>query len=120
MRVAAFLLTVVVGLVLIPIGLLFELGVSILTVHWIPDLPRYAKGIGVVLSQLLNVTCGRLLTDLCARPYGKAFGDPDYTTSAVLGWNQAHGTLTHFGLWIVQWLDILEEDHCLKAYRAHF
>lgn len=120
MKAAAFLLTLCVGLVLIPFGLAFEFVVSVLTVHWIPDLPKYAKGVGIALSQLLNVTCARLLTDLCVQRNGKAFGDPDHTTSAVLGWNQVHGTLTPVGGLLISWLDILEDEHCLKAYRAQW
>lgn len=120
MKAAAFLLTVAVGLALIPFGLAFELVISILTVHWIPNLPKYAKGVGVALSQLLNVTCARFLTDLCVQRNGLAFGDPDHTTSAVLGWNQAHNTVTPVGGLLISWLDILESEHCLKAYRAQW
>jgi hypothetical protein len=43
-KAAAFLLTIAVGLALIPFGLAFELVISILTLHWIPNLPKYAKG----------------------------------------------------------------------------
>ena len=120
MRAAAFLLTLSVGLALIPFGLAFEFVVSVLTVHWIPDLPKYAKGVGIALSQLLNVTCARLLTDLCVQRGGMEFGNPDHTTSAVLGWNQVHNTVTPVGGLLISWLDILESEHCLKAYRAQW
>jgi len=48
------------------------------------------------------------------------FGNPDITTSAVLGWNYVHGTLLPVGEFLIWWLDILESEHCVKAYRAQW
>jgi len=113
-KIFVFLITVVVGLLLIPLGIL----VGLLSFRY--DVRRYVRGVGLSLSQLLNTTSARLLTALCTGSGGMCFGNPDVTTSAVLGWNQAHGTLLPVGEFLIWWLNILDSEHCLKAYRAQW
>ena len=113
-KILVFLVTVAVGLLLIPVGMV----VGLLSFRY--DVRRYVRGVGLSLSQLLNTTSARLLTALCTGPGGMCFGNPDITTSAVLGWNYVHGTLLPVGEFLIWWLDILESEHCVKAYRAQW
>jgi len=113
-KILVFLVTVAVGLLLIPVGMV----VGLLSFRY--DVRRYVRGVGLSLSQLLNTTSARLLTALCTAPGGMCFGNPDITTSAVLGWNYVHGTLLPVGEFLIWWLDILESEHCVKAYRAQW
>ena len=42
----------------------------------------------------------------------------DYTISYYLGKNQHFGTLSDFGEYFVFFLDLLDKNHCEKAYKA--
>ena len=37
------------------------------------------------------------------------------TVSKILGYNEAEGTLTGLGIWVVAQLNKIEEDHCKNA-----
>ena len=42
----------------------------------------------------------------------------DYTISYYLGKNEHFGTLSDFGEYFVLFLDLLDKNHCEKAYKA--
>jgi hypothetical protein len=117
MRIIYITLIAVVGLLLIPIGMLFSFTRAFLTVQWNP-LPKfwvYVKSLGEALSQLLNATCSELFNDILITRDGMQFGDPEYTTSATLGANQQEGTLKPLGKAFVWVLDKVDPNHCIDA-----
>lgn len=117
MRIIYITLIAVVGLLLIPIGMLFSFTRAFLTVQWNP-LPKfwvYVKSLGVALSQLLNATCSELFNDILITRDGMAFGNPEYTTSATLGANQQEDTLKPLGKAFVWVLDKVDPNHCIDA-----
>jgi len=117
MRIVYITLIAVVGLLLIPIGMLFSFTHAFLTVQWnpFPKLYAYINTLGVALSQLLNTTCSELFNDILITNDGFKFGNPDFTTSATLGMNQQEETLKPLGKAFVWVLDKVDKDHCINA-----
>ena len=117
MRIIYISLIAVVGLILIPLGMLFSFTLAFLTVQWnpIPKLKAYVNALGVALSQLLNTTCSDLFNDILITGDGFRFGNPDFTTSATLGMNQQDETLKPLGRTFVWVLDKVDKDHCINA-----
>jgi len=117
MRIVYITLIAVIGLLLIPLGMLFSFTRAFLTVQWnpFPKLSTYINTLGVALSQLLNTTCAELFNDFLIVNQGFEFGNPDFTTSATLGMNQREETLRPLGRAFVWVLDKVDKDHCQKA-----
>ena len=117
MRIIYITLIAVIGLLLIPLGILFSFTRAFLTVQWnpFPKFKAYVNSLGVALSQLLNTTCAELFNDILITSQGFEFGNPDFTTSATLGMNQREETLKDLGKLFVWILDKIDKDHCLNA-----
>ena len=108
-RVVVGVMLGIVGIVVMPFGVLFQL----LTLQF--KARRYALAVGEAISQLLNTTSAELL-NATLRHGGVKFGNPDRTTSGVLGELDATGTLSPVGELIVRALDYVDPGHCAKAY----
>ncbi len=117
MRIIYITLIAVIGLLLIPLGLLFSFTRAFFTVQWnpFPKFKLYINALGVALSQLLNTTCSELFNEVLITADGMAFGNPDFTTSATLGANQQERTLKPLGKAFVWVLDKVEKNHCINA-----
>ncbi len=117
MRIIYISLIAAVGLLLIPLGMLFSFTRAFLTVQWnpFPKLKAYVNTLGVALSQLLNTTCSELFNDILITSQGFEFGNPDFTTSATLGMNEREETLKPLGKAFVWVLNKVDENHCQKA-----
>ena len=117
MRIIYITLIAVVGLLLIPIGMLFSFTRAFFTLKWnpFPGFKKYLSALGVSLSQLLNTTCSELFDDVLITSGGFKFGNPDFTTSATLGMNYREGTLKPIGKAFVWVLDRVDPNHCLDA-----
>lgn len=98
-----------VAIAVMPFGALFQL----LTLRF--KARRYALAIGEAISQLLNASSAELL-NATLRKKGAKFGDPNRTTSGVLGELDACGTLSPVGELFVWLLDYVDPGHCAKAY----
>jgi hypothetical protein len=110
-NIGLFILAVALAVVFIPLGLLY----SLLTLRPCP-LGSYAKACAIAIDQLGNVFCSALFNDtLIFISPSVAFGDPDQTISAVLGYNQRSGTLTFLGKGLCWVLDTIDPRHCYKA-----
>ena len=120
MRIIYITLIAVVGLLLIPLGMLFSFTRAFLTVQWnpFPKLKAYVNTLGVALSQLLNTTCSELFNDILITNQGFHFGNPDFTTSATLGINEREGELRPLGKAFVWVLNKVDENHCIKALES--
>ena len=108
-RVVVGVLLGLVGLALIPIGLVSQIVMLRFRIR------AFLLGFGEALSQLVNVSASLILNATC-RKGGIKFGHPDMSTSAVLGSLQACEALTLTGEVVVSLLDYVDPNHCRKAY----
>lgn len=108
-RIVVGVMLGVVAIAVMPFGVAFQL----LTLQF--KARRYALAVGEAISQLLNATSAELL-NATLRKGGVKFGNPDRTTSGVLGELDATGALTFAGEVIVSLLDYVDPGHCAKAY----
>lgn len=116
-RLAYLLVVVVVGLALLPVGLLYSFVLAFFSLRWnpIPRAAKYLHSLGLSLSRLLNVTCSEFFNDVAIQKGGHQFGDHDETTSSVLGKNQKAGTLKPIGGFMVRMLDNVDPGHSIDA-----
>jgi len=114
---ALFVIAILLGVLLIPIGLLYSLLFRVLNKFSIPEkLSTYLYSCALAIDQLGNVFCSDLFNHtLVTSDATVLFGDPDQTISAVLGYAQRDNQLTMIGRWIVNLLDTIDPDHCRKA-----
>lgn len=117
MRIIYISLIAVIGLLLIPVGVVFSFSRAFLTFRWnpLPKLRLYINSLGVALSQLLNTTGADLFNETLILPNGFKFGDTKDTTSFVLGKNKKSNTLTPLGEFVVRVLDKADPNHVLDA-----
>ena len=120
MRIVYISLIAAIGLLLIPVGLVFSFTRAFFILEWnpIPKVVSYISSLGVALSQLLNTTCSDLFNDALITHDGFKFGNPEHTTSSVLGMNYKEGSLKPLGYRFVWVLDQVDPDHCLKALES--
>jgi hypothetical protein len=115
-HIALFLISVVLGVVFIPLGLLFS--VVFRLKYTINNGYDYFKVYAIAIDQAGNVFCSDLFNLVLLTSKAKVkFGDPDRTISAVLGYGQYFNTLTTFGTWIVLLLDKIDPYHCYNAMK---
>lgn len=119
-------ISIVLLLILAPVGLLFTLLVSITK-----EVKGRQKGVKKIGKQYLadsmldnaisldifgNVICSDLLNVVLLKSDSEVlFGNPRLTVSGVLGLNQEHFTLTILGIVLGGILDLIDEDHLAKA-----
>lgn len=112
-----FVTAILLGVILIPIGLLYSLGFRLSNNFSIPErLSAYLYTCSLAIDQLGNVFCSDLFNHTLITSYASVlFGNPDQTISAVLGYAQNNNSLTKIGGWVVNLLDTIDPDHCKKA-----
>lgn len=62
-----------------------------------------------------NAACKGIFNRVLIEKDGYQFGDSRETISSVLGKNKVDGTLTNVGKCLSQFLDFIENDHCIKS-----
>ena len=113
--------------------LLYNIGVSIWKWSFEP-LQKFFKGLydgvvfllyqialsidktgAIVLAPILNKV---FLINVSENLFGKKDKDDNYyTISTILGMNYLDETLTGFGLWFKEFLDIFEKEHIVKSVK---
>ena len=76
---------------------------------------KYNLNVAISYDQLGNVILGPLMNILLIKKGGHLFGNPDETSSFVLGENKASGHLTRKGKAIADALNKIDPDHVEKA-----
>lgn len=112
-----FLVALILGAILIPIGLVFTI-IILLTLDFnesYDKLVGYFKFLAICIDQLGNVALEFILNFIMITKDGYQFGNKMETISSALGKNQVKGTLTKFGRALVNLLDWINPNHCLKA-----
>ena len=67
--------------------------------------------IAISIDQLINVLGRHMWNKLFSKGGVHHFGNPDETVSSVLGKNKLSGTLTKFGQWIADNLNMFQKNH---------
>ena len=109
-----FLVAVVLGVIFIPLGLLFSILFRLrITINSGYD---YFKVCAIAIDQAGNVFCSDLFNMLLLTNKAKVkFGNPDQTISAVLGYAQYFNALAPIGKGVVILLDTIDPHHCYNA-----
>lgn len=120
MKAILFVVAVLLGVILLPIGLFYSLLYRLVfNTRANNKLSDYLYSCSLAIDQLGNVFCSDLFNTLlihnsCTIP----FGDPDQTISAVLGYAQRDKSLTTLGEIVCNLLDAIDPNHCHKAMLA--
>lgn len=104
-------IAVILSMIIIPIGVVYE----IFTLIRFRKISDYFFNIAISIDQLGNVACQGLLNDTLINKEGFKFGNQDETISSVLGRNYQSKTLTILGESIRWILDGIEKDHCVNS-----
>ena len=117
MRIVYISLIAALGLLLIPVGVVFSFSRAFFTFRWnpFPKIKKYLNSMGVALSQLLNTTTAELFNETLILPGGMKFGDSKETTSSVLGKNKRTSTLSPLGELVANILDSVDPNHVSNA-----
>ena len=80
------------------------------------EVSKYFRKIALTIDVLGAVMCGTLFNlMLITQDSQHKFKGELVTVSKILGQNEAAGTLTGLGIWVVAQLNKIEEDHCKNA-----
>ena len=109
MKMLLLLLSIILFVVLAPIGFLFGL------IRNIVNLNDYFFKIAICIDQAGNVICAPLFNVILITQHGYEFGDEDETISGVLGKNKKSNTLSKAGWMLANLLNKIEKDHVEKA-----
>lgn len=105
-----FIIAVVVGAILYPIGMIYSI-VKLALVY----LSNLLKTLAIGINQFGNVTCADMFNDTLIKADGHRFGNPDDTISRVLGKNKATNTLTKTGKAVADFLNFIDKNHVENA-----
>lgn len=119
MGIILYLISLILQILLVPVGVIFGLFKAIYHT-------RFIDGFKKANAKFRKMAIG---TDIFGNVYAEelfdawfitsaavhTFGNYGETISAVLGHNQIQGTLTRTGKLLVKILDLIEKDHCIKA-----
>lgn len=112
-----FLVALLLGGILIPLG--FALTIIILLIcdfkACANKLTGYFKFLAICIDQMGNVALEFGLNAVLITKNGYQFGNKMETISSALGKNQVVGTLTKLGWVLVNILDWINPNHCIKA-----
>ena len=119
MWILLFIASILLSVALVPVGILYGIYKSFVKSRLRNGL-SYAnqkfKRLAVGIDIWGNVACPELFNDLLIKPESSyKFGEYGQTISLVLGYNKKHGTLKYYGQKVVETLDQLDADHCLKT-----
>lgn len=119
MGVLLFILSNVLGLVLLPVGIVYGIVVSFYRHHFntgIKGADHKFLVLATSFDKYGNAVCAELFNACLIQKESKhPFGNIRQTISQVLGHNLKKGTLTKSGKTVVKVLDFFEKDHVLKA-----
>ena len=104
-----FLVSVLLGAVLLPIGLLYSLIKFKFRLH------KYFLVVAIAIDQLGNVVMQDLFNDIMITKDGYKFGNEDETISSVIGKNQLLGTLRFMGRLLNGLLNAIQPNHSVKS-----
>ena len=105
------ILAIVLSVILYPIGFIYAL------VTFKLRLKDYYYAIAYSIDQLGNVVMSAMFNRLLIEEDSQyKFGNPDWTISAVLGGNLLTMRLRPLGLWLVEILDSIDDNHCVNAF----
>lgn len=115
---ALMIIAVTLSGIFMPIGILY----SIVSFLWSSGFKQILKRVGqylliiaIAIDQMGNVVMQELFNDILIKPGGHKFGDEDETISSVLGKNQLNGSLTRWGNYLNQLLNLFEKNHSVKS-----
>lgn len=109
-------LSVILALMLFPLGLMVTFVINLYKRRWKLSFKRLDQqflSIATSVDASGNVICKDLFNLILIKKGGYEFGNRKETISSVLGKNQRDKTLTRTGKVIVFILDKIETDHCL-------
>lgn len=118
-----FIIAIVLGSVLLPLGFAYMFINLLFTLSLKTCIKRYNDylfAISYMIDLLANVVCSELFNDILIKKWSKyKFGEIRQTISYVLGKNLIECTLTKYGKWLQQALDMIEENHCIKSVEKY-
>ena len=120
MKIILFITAILLGVILLPVGLLYSIVYRILyKTRAKSTVSDYFHSCALAIDQLRNVFCSDLFNTTLIHSSTKVpFGDADQTISAVLGYAQAENSLTSLGDLVANMLDRIDPNHCKKAMIA--
>ena len=115
-----WILSLVLSVLILPIGFVFGFIKSIYQNKFfkegLPNLNQKFKRLATALDILGNVVCAELFnTLLISKASNHRFGNYGETISEVIGRNKVAGTLTRYGKLLDAILDVVDDNHSLKA-----
>lgn len=120
MGVLLWILSLILSLVLLPVGIIFGLIQAIYKKKFwktgIPNIDKKFLKLATGIDIFGNVACVELFNAVLITKDSKyKFGKHGETISEVIGYNLVCGTLTRTGKLLNSILDFIEKDHSLKA-----
>lgn len=117
-----WILSIVLSVILLPIGFVFGLIQNIYHNKFfkegLPNLNQKFKRLATAIDIFGNVVCAELFNSLLiCKASNYRFGEYGQTISDVIGRNKIAGTLTRYGRLLDAILDIVDDNHTLKAIR---
>jgi hypothetical protein len=111
-------IALILGIILIPTSIILTIPIVFVTDSLqsaFDKLAKYIRSLAMAIDQVGNVTMEYGLNSIAITNEGYQFGNESETISSALGKNQVKGTLTSFGQSIVNILNWINPNHCLKA-----
>jgi 8-oxo-dGTP diphosphatase len=118
MGTALAIVSLVLAMLLFPLGLLITFFINLYKRRWrfsFKRLDQQFLSIATSIDASGNVVCKDLFNLLLIKKGGYEFGKRKETISSVLGKNQRDGMLTNTGKAVAFILDKIDTDHCLKS-----
>jgi len=118
MGTALAILSLVLAMVLFPLGLLITFFINLYKRRWKFSFKRLDSqflSIATSVDASGNVVCKDLFNLILIKKGGYEFGKRKETISSVLGKNQRDNTLTVIGKGVAFVLDKIDPNHCMKS-----
>ena len=103
------------GVLLFIIAYILFLPLTAINYFFVTNKKGYFKSSAISLDRFGNREFRTLFNKILITEKGYQFGRIEETISGVLGKNQRDKTLSKTGLKLVELLDKIEENHCLKS-----
>lgn len=120
MGIFLWILSLIIGIVLIPIGLLYSLFSAIwknkFFAEGLPNINKKCLILATALDIFGNVVCSELFNSiLISKTSEHKFGKYGETISEVIGYNLINNTLSNAGKILNNILNFFEKNHTLKV-----
>ena len=118
MGTALAIVSLVLAMLLFPLGLLITFFINLYKRRWSFSFKRLDQqflSIATSIDASGNVVCKDLFNLILIKKGGCEFGNRKETISSVLGKNQRDNTLTGIGKGVAFILDKIDPNHCLKS-----